>query len=217
MNTELSLLVALISAADCLTNLESDDCTPAIADRCFSDFWTETIYSNRSLPEMCGIVDDKIQCSKDIIDAGCQRQDGRDNFDSWVSGLTAVSSFFCLKDTWTLKELVNNVAPRGSCFSLDAFAACIETKTKITHVADMLFVTMDAVECNWVMMAFATCGARVTSPECSHVKEIIDEVLQIFFQEVKCAYTCSSATSSLVTYTTLPLLSVISLSLRPKI
>ncbi|KAF6216662.1 hypothetical protein GE061_001008 [Apolygus lucorum] len=183
------LLVILVQVFIGLSRSDEtdEDCSPQIAERCFKYTWPE-IYSGKGENYICGAINDDILCAQDIIDDGCRKDQGRDNFDSWISGLAAVYSFFCNDQRYRLlHDLLQSVEPHGNCFNLTSFVSCVESKTKVTHVTDMLYVTMDAVECNWIMISFATCGSRVGSTECLHVQEIISEALQVFFQEAGCA------------------------------
>ncbi|KAL1110474.1 hypothetical protein AAG570_008002, partial [Ranatra chinensis] len=139
---------------------------------------------------------DCLECAKDVIDTDCDVADGKENFDLWLSALTSVDNYLCQESTESLQEFLHQALEYKGCWNLTEFVMCVEEKSRVTHVVDMLRVAIDINECNWLLIAFSTCNVQATKrSDCTLAQKTVNELIHIFLQETKCTVMCSGTSS----------------------
>ncbi|XP_063218985.1 uncharacterized protein LOC134529144 [Bacillus rossius redtenbacheri] len=201
-------VLARLAICDCQDSGSSDDndddiaCLPKLADRCFSDLYTDIsqYLTDRSASpaELCSAANDGLQCASTIIDGDCNAKDGRGNFDMWMSGLNAVYDNFCQEPYESLRSLTEDT----SCWNLQKFVNCVEEETKLTHIIDLLQHQLDINSCNSLLVSMAACNARATSTTvtCRPHERAVAELLHTFFSATRCGLRCPGSSSPPATW-----------------
>ncbi|CAH1392541.1 unnamed protein product [Nezara viridula] len=190
----LLLLIIALSKGD--ENLE--DCQPKLADRCFEHFNLTNLlcYNDKNCEfnpnTICDTLEDEMDCAQDIIDTDCQTE-GRNNFDRWINAILAVHTFVCKykNNKESMKALLTEEENGGRCWDVNVFLQCVEEKTRVTHIVDMLQVMVDINECNWILIALTTCNMQ--AERCKGRKDFLSEIFHIFIEQIKCTVYCSSS------------------------
>ncbi|XP_075211561.1 uncharacterized protein LOC142318869 [Lycorma delicatula] len=210
---------SLITFISCITMIMADDgtggaeCTPLLADRCFSEIYdklpchikstcstSNTTEINNDMNEFCSALYDSLNCLSDIIDSDCSKKDGKDIFDTWLNGLRAVDKFLCGNINETLRVIIEN----AQCWNGGIFLECIKTTTNLHHVVDIMHAALDIHECILVISGLAECNTLAglfvqdTNQPCSSQKpkELLDELVHIFFSQTYCNSNSHSFSSS---------------------
>ncbi|XP_021922450.1 uncharacterized protein LOC110831124 isoform X2 [Zootermopsis nevadensis] len=173
---------------------EQANCLPNLADKCFSDVYTNIAChldptapkycEKRDVKDLCSASADALSCAQDIIDTSCKAEEGRNEFDAWMQGLQGIYSSVCEENFDKLKMLLNT----AKCWNVLSFLKCVEEGTKIGHIVDMLHSKLDLNRCSHLMIAMATCNSRATNPgrSCRSSQDIINEAIHAFFTQTKC-------------------------------
>ncbi|XP_054280489.1 uncharacterized protein LOC128998400 [Macrosteles quadrilineatus] len=164
-----------------------DSCLPQLADRCFKGLMTSLTCEIESLNhcsqfgDFCSIATESLQCASDIIDSDCQK--GRSNFDSWLKGLQAAKERVCENNAALLRALTAT-----PCFNIEEFLECVEDKTRVTHVLDLLQVSLNKDECNLLLTALPTCNVRAHAAhsQCHPPQDAINAIVLAFFSNTEC-------------------------------
>ncbi|XP_046683977.1 uncharacterized protein LOC124369883 [Homalodisca vitripennis] len=176
----------------------ADLCLPQLADRCFKDVMPSIVCqlenkgSCDELSDFCSVLADSLQCAADIIDTDCKPEEGRNNFDSWLSGLNAVYAKICDGSDGLLRVLLES-----PCFNSDEFLECVEEMTQVTHVVDLLQVILNTNECNRLLIALPTCNVRANAAHsrCYMPQEVINSIIYTFFSHTQCGESCTKRTT----------------------
>ncbi|XP_014256692.1 uncharacterized protein LOC106670683 [Cimex lectularius] len=176
-------------------------CSTGLAEICFRGFFTSLVslseeHSEDNISDICSTTDERISCASNIIDSDCNIKDGRANFDNWVQGLTSVYNYLCIESRHSLNDMLMTYNGER-CFDLINYIQCVEHKTRVTHIIDLLHVSLDVNECNWILIAFTTCGTNSINRD-SHcdeekIEHTLNEIVQIFIQQTRCTNICSNS------------------------
>ncbi|XP_014283502.1 uncharacterized protein [Halyomorpha halys] len=188
----LFIIIALSKADDIF-----EDCQPKLADRCFEHFNLTKLlcYDEKKCKfnpnTICDTLEEEMDCAQDVIDTDCHTE-GRNNFDRWINAILAVHKFVCKynNNKEAMMALLAEEENGRRCWDINIFLKCVEEKTRVTHILDMLQVIIDVNECNWILIALTTCN--VQAERCKGRRDFLPEIFHIFMDQIKCAVYCSS-------------------------
>uniref|UniRef100_A0A1B6CGQ6 Protein TsetseEP domain-containing protein n=1 Tax=Clastoptera arizonana TaxID=38151 RepID=A0A1B6CGQ6_9HEMI len=181
--------------------LDLSDCKPKLADKCFRDVYANlqchtnlyqlTKCNKMDISDLCSGLSDALNCSSEIVDEDCSLDSGIATFDSWLGGLKAVYSNLCDSNNKAFKALMST----RNCWDGLLFVKCLENKTGISHVVDMLHVLLDQNECNRILISMSTCNVQATTNNgmCNTSQEVISEAIHSFFTKTKCGSICNTS------------------------
>ncbi|XP_035233022.1 uncharacterized protein LOC118204839 [Stegodyphus dumicola] len=98
------VLLGLLGAVLC------DECDPGFADTCFTSVTEDLRYmldlkkmttvniTKAAVHELCLALEDSLNCTSDIIDSDCTKDNGKETFDSWLRALKGAYNYVCQGD-----------------------------------------------------------------------------------------------------------------------
>jgi hypothetical protein len=176
------------------TDNEQMNCLPQLADKCFTDIYTNLAChldptvppdcEKRDVKDLCSASQDALLCAQDIIVTSCKPEDGRNNFGTWIQGLQGIYRSVCEDNFDKLKTLLNT----AKCWNSLSFLKCVQEGAKIGHVVDVLHFKLDLNKCSHFMISMATCNVRATNPgrSCRSSQDIVNEAIHAFFTNTTC-------------------------------
>ncbi|GFR31044.1 uncharacterized protein TNCT_477381 [Trichonephila clavata] len=131
-------------------------------------------------------IDDSLNCTSDIIDEDCDKEDGRDRFDSWLRALRGTYSYVCEGSGHNrLRKLLRSIP----CWSLEDFIFCCEEQLGLTHIQNLLYTEFSEFECRKLRLATKQCHKEAFVDSCREQEDVETEVKKMissFFSASRC-------------------------------